>query len=172
MSATFGFSAGMLNGTEAKEEGDSTASKCRERRKRRSEMRRGMNSTTTCTSSILPESTSNIIAKPATNAPSLSSVDVSSSVTQPTLTAAVEAVPICGSMSVAGRMRQMEDAITIKTNLCRREDNKPLHFFGVYDGHGGPQVKTYDFKLLFLVLVLSKVYLMWADFNLLLSTNI
>lgn len=54
-----------------------------------------------------------------------------------------ETLPMCGSVSVAGRMRVMEDAIAVKKNLCRPEINLrlPVHFFGVYDGHAGAHVK-------------------------------
>ncbi|CAK9135200.1 unnamed protein product [Ilex paraguariensis] len=53
-----------------------------------------------------------------------------------------EVVPVFGSMSLSGRQRDMEDAICVRTNLCRPEVNRrrPVHFFGVYDGHGGPHV--------------------------------
>lgn len=84
--------------------------------------------------------------KLSSTAPASSSgedVDYVSSVLEPTLTTVSdEAAPACGIMSVPGRMRQMEDAITIRTNLCRPEINGrlPVHFFGVYDGHGGPHV--------------------------------
>ncbi|KAG6576763.1 putative protein phosphatase 2C 75, partial [Cucurbita argyrosperma subsp. sororia] len=50
--------------------------------------------------------------------------------------------PVFGMMSVSGRSREMEDAVS--TSLCllgpgnfRR---RPVHFFAVYDGHGGPHV--------------------------------
>lgn len=51
--------------------------------------------------------------------------------------------PVYGSMSVVGRAREMEDEITIKMNFCRPEINgyQPVHFFGVFDGHGGHHVK-------------------------------
>ncbi|KAK9291631.1 hypothetical protein L1049_019580 [Liquidambar formosana] len=45
--------------------------------------------------------------------------------------------PVFGLMSVAGRSREMEDAVSVRTNFCRR---LPAHFFAVYDGHGGPHV--------------------------------
>ncbi|KAF3433083.1 hypothetical protein FNV43_RR24185 [Rhamnella rubrinervis] len=50
--------------------------------------------------------------------------------------------PVFGMMSVSGRSREMEDAIAARTWLCRPEicRRRPLHFFGVYDGHGGPHV--------------------------------
>ncbi|XP_065870692.1 probable protein phosphatase 2C 75 [Euphorbia lathyris] len=51
-------------------------------------------------------------------------------------------VPDFGTMSVAGRSRDMEDAIAVKTSLCAPTFNgkKPVHFFAVYDGHAGAQV--------------------------------
>ncbi|XAR66182.1 Phosphoprotein phosphatase [Bertholletia excelsa] len=54
----------------------------------------------------------------------------------------VEAAPVFGSMSVSGRSREMEDAICVRTDLCRPEINhcRPVHFFAVFDGHGGVHV--------------------------------
>lgn len=51
--------------------------------------------------------------------------------------------PMYGIVSVMGRSRKMEDTVTVKPSLCRPEINrqKPVHFFAVYDGHGGSQVK-------------------------------
>ncbi|CAA3013285.1 probable protein phosphatase 2C 75 [Olea europaea var. sylvestris] len=53
-------------------------------------------------------------------------------------------VPMVGSLAVAGRQRDMEDAITVRTNLCSPEitRRRPVHFFGVYDGHGGSHVAS------------------------------
>ncbi|KAM0000018.1 putative protein-serine/threonine phosphatase [Helianthus debilis subsp. tardiflorus] len=52
--------------------------------------------------------------------------------------------PDYGSMSVVGRAREMEDEISVKMNLCRPEINgyRTVHYFGVFDGHGGHQVST------------------------------
>ncbi|KAI7736321.1 hypothetical protein M8C21_002376 [Ambrosia artemisiifolia] len=52
--------------------------------------------------------------------------------------------PVYGSMSVVGRAREMEDEISVKIDLCRPEINgfRPVHFFGVFDGHGGHHVST------------------------------
>ncbi|CAN8253384.1 unnamed protein product [Cochlearia groenlandica] len=52
--------------------------------------------------------------------------------------------PMYGIVSVMGRSRKMEDTVTVKPNLCKPEVNrrKPVHFFAVYDGHGGSQVST------------------------------
>lgn len=51
-------------------------------------------------------------------------------------------VPVAGSVAVAGRQRQMEDALTIWMDLCSPQLNRglPVHYFGVYDGHGGSHV--------------------------------
>ncbi|XP_022737544.1 probable protein phosphatase 2C 75 isoform X2 [Durio zibethinus] len=50
--------------------------------------------------------------------------------------------PVFGTMSISGRSREMEDAISVRTSLCRPDINlkRPVHFFAVYDGHGGPHV--------------------------------
>ncbi|KAL1208075.1 putative protein phosphatase 2C 75 [Cardamine amara subsp. amara] len=52
--------------------------------------------------------------------------------------------PLYGIVSVMGRSRKMEDAVTVKPNFSKPEINqkRPVHFFGVYDGHGGSQVST------------------------------
>lgn len=52
------------------------------------------------------------------------------------------AVPVVGAVAVAGRQRQMEDAVAIQTNLCSPAINRcrPVHYFGVFDGHGGSHV--------------------------------
>ncbi|XP_010443694.1 PREDICTED: probable protein phosphatase 2C 75 [Camelina sativa] len=52
--------------------------------------------------------------------------------------------PLYGIVSVMGRSRKMEDSVTVKPNLCKPEINRtrPVHFFAVYDGHGGSQVST------------------------------
>lgn len=51
--------------------------------------------------------------------------------------------PEVGAVAVAGLRRQMEDSVTVKINLCTPVVNgfRPVHYFGVYDGHGGPHVR-------------------------------
>ncbi|XAR71773.1 Phosphoprotein phosphatase [Bertholletia excelsa] len=58
------------------------------------------------------------------------------------MTTAADAAPVFGVVSIAGRSGKMEDAISVRTDLCRPEINRrePVHFFGVFDGHGGPHV--------------------------------
>ncbi|XP_057786655.1 probable protein phosphatase 2C 75 [Salvia miltiorrhiza] len=53
-------------------------------------------------------------------------------------------VPVAGAVAVAGRQRQMEDAITVWMDLCSPLINRglPVHYFGVYDGHGGSHFST------------------------------
>lgn len=50
--------------------------------------------------------------------------------------------PGFGSMSIAGRSREMEDAISLQPYFFRPEvpGRRPLHFFAVFDGHGGSHV--------------------------------
>ncbi|KAL3613780.1 hypothetical protein CASFOL_041854 [Castilleja foliolosa] len=47
--------------------------------------------------------------------------------------------PVIGAIAVSGRMRYMEDEICIQTKLCSPAINGfyPVHYFGVFDGHGG-----------------------------------
>uniref|UniRef100_A0A804RK89 protein-serine/threonine phosphatase n=1 Tax=Zea mays TaxID=4577 RepID=A0A804RK89_MAIZE len=48
-----------------------------------------------------------------------------------------------GSLSMAGRMRMMEDAVSLHPDLCTwAADGSPMHFFGVFDGHGGSHVSA------------------------------
>lgn len=134
----------------SEDEGDSPA-KCRERRRRRIEMRR-----LATTSSANPSpSTSHHrkennqtekkrvrktdgSATPEISSSSSSGEDVKTAVASPSVPQ-----PVFGMMSVSGRSREMEDAVSASTCLlgpenCRR---RPVHFFAVYDGHGGPHVK-------------------------------
>ncbi|KAL5570118.1 hypothetical protein UlMin_026693 [Ulmus minor] len=50
--------------------------------------------------------------------------------------------PVFGIMSVLGMSRHMEDAVSVRTRLCRPEISRrrTVHFFAVYDGHGGSHV--------------------------------
>uniref|UniRef100_M1DLW0 protein-serine/threonine phosphatase n=1 Tax=Solanum tuberosum TaxID=4113 RepID=M1DLW0_SOLTU len=52
--------------------------------------------------------------------------------------------PAVGSKSVKGMRPSMEDEVSIHPNLCSPLINggRPLHFYAVYDGHGGPQVSA------------------------------
>ncbi|XP_022945032.1 probable protein phosphatase 2C 75 isoform X1 [Cucurbita moschata] len=50
--------------------------------------------------------------------------------------------PVFGMMSVSGRSREMEDAVSVSTCHIGPESRLPVHFFAVYDGHGGPHVAT------------------------------
>ncbi|XP_068659648.1 protein phosphatase 2C 51-like [Aristolochia californica] len=47
-----------------------------------------------------------------------------------------------GAVSICGRRRAMEDAVTVARGLvsCGKESGSQYDFFGVYDGHGGCQV--------------------------------
>ncbi|CAL9108980.1 unnamed protein product [Musa textilis] len=45
-----------------------------------------------------------------------------------------------GSISLSGRSREMEDAISVRPGFFRAEGSPPLHFFAVFDGHGGAHV--------------------------------
>ncbi|CAD6264232.1 unnamed protein product [Miscanthus lutarioriparius] len=48
-----------------------------------------------------------------------------------------------GSVTMAGRMRIMEDTVSLHPNLCTwAADGSPMHFFAVFDGHGGPHVSA------------------------------
>jgi protein phosphatase 2C len=48
-----------------------------------------------------------------------------------------------GSVTMAGRMRIMEDTVSLHPNLCTwAADGSPMHFFAVFDGHGGTHVRV------------------------------
>lgn len=51
--------------------------------------------------------------------------------------------PFCGSFSFKGRSHgTMEDTISVHKSFCSPSINyrQPVHFFGVFDGHGGTHV--------------------------------
>ncbi|XP_010536514.1 PREDICTED: probable protein phosphatase 2C 75 [Tarenaya hassleriana] len=52
--------------------------------------------------------------------------------------------PLHGEVSVMGMSRRMEDEISAMTKLCHPDINggRPVHYFAVYDGHGGTHVST------------------------------
>ncbi|CAN6270945.1 unnamed protein product [Urochloa humidicola] len=45
-----------------------------------------------------------------------------------------------GSLSVAGRSRDMEDTVSLRPGFYTWVDGSPMHFFAVFDGHGGSHV--------------------------------
>uniref|UniRef100_A0A0D6QVK3 protein-serine/threonine phosphatase n=1 Tax=Araucaria cunninghamii TaxID=56994 RepID=A0A0D6QVK3_ARACU len=53
------------------------------------------------------------------------------------------ACPEHGMVSVCGRRREMEDAVAILPAFSSAKNSSALHFFGVYDGHGGSQAALY-----------------------------
>lgn len=102
--------------------------KCRERRRRRIEMRR----VAALAAGERPPEPKRLRSE-ETNASSSTADD-----------AAEQSEPVFGMISVAGRSRHMEDAVSVRTELCRPEicRRRSVHFFAVYDGHGGPHVYT------------------------------
>ncbi|KAK3022193.1 hypothetical protein RJ639_047015 [Escallonia herrerae] len=110
-----------------KDDGNELQDKCRERRRRRIEMRR-----------LAGGSGSGSSSADAANFAECKKVRTGEEASG----VAADASPMVGTMSVAGRLRDMEDAISVRPNLCRPGINRcrPVHFFGVYDGHGGPHV--------------------------------
>ncbi|KAJ9551158.1 hypothetical protein OSB04_015203 [Centaurea solstitialis] len=55
----------------------------------------------------------------------------------------VKAYTSWGKVSSIGRRPTMEDAIWVSPNLLKYQDS-PMHFFAVYDGHGGSEVAVYS----------------------------
>lgn len=113
--------------------------KCRERRRRRIEMRRRLASGT----AVAGTDDSEAQKFAAVEKENENAVTPSSSAPITTLISNKE-TPAYGFMSVIGRARVMEDEISVRTNLCRPEINgyRPVHFFAVFDGHGGHHVSA------------------------------
>lgn len=152
------------------DENNDSPEKCRERRRRRIRMTklaetsppgsgqpasRSGNDNQTESKRIGTVSETSAIPQAAISTTASSGENVEPVDPEATLREGDSAEPVYGAMSVSGRAREMEDAISIRTSLCRPEINRrrPLHFFGVYDGHGGPQVIA---KLPYHILVVLK----------------
>lgn len=128
------------------DEDEDSLDKCRERRQRRMAMRRlaagapGLSVIATEDITTEDERQKYCAAQTTTDIPttSISAAAIMS------LISIMETPPppLHGIMSVVGRQREMEDEVSVRTNLCRPEINgfRPVHFFGVFDGHGGCHV--------------------------------
>ncbi|KAJ6889569.1 hypothetical protein NC652_030342 [Populus alba x Populus x berolinensis] len=123
----------MLN-----DDGDDSPEKCRERRRRRIEMRRLASGG----SSQPIDPLTSKEKKQAAAGESSSSTSTEGKRVVETVCEIPVAEPVFGSMSVSGRSREMEDAISVRINLFQPEVNRrrPVHLFGVFDGHGGAHV--------------------------------
>ncbi|XP_071732677.1 probable protein phosphatase 2C 75 isoform X2 [Rutidosis leptorrhynchoides] len=124
------------------EEDEDSAVKCRERRRRRMAMRRMATVTTAGSSGSAGDETRKHLAK-------IDNPTTSSSTTATAIMSLISIMetpppPEYGVMSVIGRQREMEDEVFVTTNLCRPEVNgfRPVHFFAVFDGHGGRHVSA------------------------------
>ncbi|XP_011041658.1 PREDICTED: probable protein phosphatase 2C 75 [Populus euphratica] len=120
---------------------DDSAAKCRERRRRRIEMRRLAAISTTRGSPQPTYTKGSKERSQATGEGSSSSTAEGKRVVE-TVSEIQTVEPVFGSMSVSGRSSEMEDAISVRTSFCLPGINRrrPLHLFGVYDGHGGYHV--------------------------------
>ncbi|XP_023755599.1 probable protein phosphatase 2C 75 isoform X2 [Lactuca sativa] len=130
------------------DEDEDSLDKCRERRQRRMAMRRlaagapGLSVIATEDITTEDERQKYCAAQTTTDIPttSISAAAIMS------LISIMETPPppLHGIMSVVGRQREMEDEVSVRTNLCRPEINgfRPVHFFGVFDGHGGCHVSA------------------------------
>lgn len=123
--------------------------KCRERRRRRIEMRRSLATVSPVAETDNWESrnlaTADLENENSDPSPSPSPLPSSSAaITRLISDEETPLSPVYGLMTVIGRAREMEDEITVKMNLCRPEINgfRPVHFFAVFDGHGGHHVSA------------------------------
>ncbi|KAM0938915.1 putative protein-serine/threonine phosphatase [Dioscorea sansibarensis] len=57
-------------------------------------------------------------------------------------TRTVAPVVAFGSVSLCGLSREMEDAVSVRPAFCRLAGGEVLHFFAVFDGHGGSHVSA------------------------------
>ncbi|CAH1429843.1 unnamed protein product [Lactuca virosa] len=125
------------------DEDEDSPDNCRERRRRRMAMRR----------MAAGASGLSVIAREDEHQKYCAAHTTSDIPTTSTPTAAIRSLisimetpppPPHGIMSVVGRQREMEDEVSVRTNLCRPEINgfRPVHFFGVFDGHGGRHVSA------------------------------
>jgi protein phosphatase 2C len=133
----------MLN-----DDGDDSPEKCRERRRRRIEMRRLASGG----SSQPIDPLTSKEKKQAAAGESSSSTSTEGKRVVETVCEIPVAEPVFGSMSVSGRSREMEDAISVRINFFQPEVNRrrPVHLFGVFDGHGGAHVIAENCPSLFL----------------------
>ncbi|GMI99558.1 hypothetical protein HRI_003625100 [Hibiscus trionum] len=142
------------------DEDDDTAAKCRRRRRRRIEMRRhagisasgagalrspGQTEGSGESSDYVREGKRICMLEVAGDILVTSSTRTSSGEEESTAVKTIADLnigPVYGTMSIAGRSREMEDAVSVRPELCRPDINlnRPVHFFAVYDGHGGSHV--------------------------------
>ncbi|KAG6753446.1 hypothetical protein POTOM_043514 [Populus tomentosa] len=123
----------MLN-----DDGDDSPEKCRERRRRRIQMRRlASGGSSQPIDPLTSKEKKQAAAGESSNSTSTEGKRVVETVCEIPV-----AEPVFGSMSVSGRSREMEDAISVRINLFQPEANhrRPVHLFGVFDGHGGAHV--------------------------------
>ena len=140
------------------DDNNDSLAKCRERRQRRIEMRRleassppppliqSRGDNPDLTESLVEVKRIRTAEKsdlPASSSSS-SGEDVDASSAQQIEGPARE--PVFGTMSMSGRSRGMEDALGAQTSLCRPEIShyRLVHFFTVFDGHGGPHVLLHN----------------------------
>ncbi|KAJ0663971.1 putative protein-serine/threonine phosphatase [Helianthus annuus] len=129
---------GSLKSMMVGENGDDSTAKCRERRRRRMAMRRIAAVSSGASGSVMGEEKPNGVAKTRGDGP------VSANTAAAIMSLIMPPPPVYGVLSVIGRQREMEDHVSVRLNLCGPEINgfRPVHFFGVFDGHGGRHVSA------------------------------
>ncbi|XP_016432632.1 putative protein phosphatase 2C 75 [Nicotiana tabacum] len=80
--------------------------------------------------------------------------DPNSSTSGASSNAPVAPAPVVGAISIPGRQCSMEDAISVRPNLCspNLSRGRPIDFFAVYDGHGGPHAAALCRDRMYLIL--------------------
>ncbi|OMO85928.1 phosphatase 2C (PP2C)-like protein [Corchorus capsularis] len=110
-----------------------TPEKCRERRRRRIQLRRLKYVTSTIHryASLLRKTSNETWAPLITTRAATTEMGVNP-------------MPVNGWISIQGFSDSMDDRVVVKEEFCRSDvfGGYPLHFFAVYDGHGGPHVSS------------------------------
>ncbi|KAJ0099263.1 hypothetical protein Patl1_20011 [Pistacia atlantica] len=143
-----------------------TPEKCRKRRRRRIEMRRMR---TFSAQLSLPQSQPQFQPSTPRQTPPQNPHFLTKLQLQPpkmgllTPSLVENPMPDFGCISIQGLSQTMDDAWFVKENFCRPDifGGNPLHFFSIYDGHGGSHVSMLCKKMMHRIMAeeLTRVYI-------------